>query len=337
MRLRPLGRTGLEVSEMGLGGLFVSEIGGDYETSRGAVHAALDRGVTLFDTAPAYADGESVLGRALREDGAEARAAARGAPIVVSTKLGGRPRPFDPKDPAALGASFEESLRLLGRDAIDILFIHEPDRPGEYDWWKSREPLAGPVLDLLADLRDAGLVKCVGLAGTTVYEMVPLVATGLFDVVLTAFNYSLLFREAGPTVIAEATARGMGVLVGSPLQQGLFSRVWHAERLARTPWLSPARREQLLALYALLGDAGLSPPEAALRFVLSDPRVSSVLVGARNRAEVDASADAVEKGPLPAELLARLDAIAARVPFRPCEEPWTFPFLSPYDGPGPAR
>src|SRR6266705_2684984 len=127
MRYRTLGRTGLRVSELGLGGLFVSRGGGgDRGEATAAVRRALERGVNYSDTAPAYADSEEVLGIAL--EGVT-------QPYFLSTKLGGRPQPFDPKDKAGLRRSVEESLRLLGRDYIDILFIHEPDRPGEYAWW----------------------------------------------------------------------------------------------------------------------------------------------------------------------------------------------------------
>src|SRR6476659_1488552 len=128
MRYRTLGRTGIQVSELGLGGLFVSRIGGDRSQATAAVRRALDLGVNWVDTAPTYADSEEVLGAALQ---------GVTQPYYLSTKLGGRPLPFDPKDKVALRRSVEESLRLVRRDHIDLLMIHEPDRPGQYDWWES--------------------------------------------------------------------------------------------------------------------------------------------------------------------------------------------------------
>ena len=125
MERRVLGRTGLEVSVLGMGGLFVSEVGGQgREEAYRAVRRALELGVNYVDTAPTYADSEEVLGEAL--EGVL-------QPYYISTKLGGRPQPFDPKDGDALRRSVEESLRLLKREHIDILMIHEPDRPGQYD------------------------------------------------------------------------------------------------------------------------------------------------------------------------------------------------------------
>ena len=125
MNRRPLDRTGLEVSELGLGGLFVSRFGGALEQSKAAILRAIALGVNYIDTAPGYSISEEVLGNVLT---------GVTTPLIISTKLGGRPQPFRPQDREGLLQSVEESLRLLGRDYIDILMIHEPDRPGRYAW-----------------------------------------------------------------------------------------------------------------------------------------------------------------------------------------------------------
>ena len=88
------------------------------------------------------------------------------------------------------------------------------------------------------------------------------------------------------------------------------------------PWLSPSRRQQYIALYDFLRDTDLSLPEVALRFVLSNPDISCVLTGARSQVEVEENVAAAAKGPLPADIMQRLDEIAAMVPFRPLEEPF---------------
>ena len=328
MRKRVLGRTGLEVSALSLGGAFVSRMGGlPTAESVAAIHRALDLGLNYIDTAPTYTDSEEVLGRAL--EGVS-------APYCISTKLGGRPKPFDPKDKALLRRSFEMSLRALRRDTIDILIIHEPDRPGQYDWWDDYERFQGPVLDLLAELKQEGLVRFIGLGGTTAYELARIAATGVFDVVLTAFNYSLLWREARIAVIPEAKRQNMGIVVGSPLQQGALSRRYDDEIDRGAPWLSSPRRAQYRALYAYLDEIGIPLPELGLRCVLSDPDVSTVLTGARSVAEVEENVQAAEKGPLPTEILGRLQEIADMVPFRPFEEPFGLPFGRDYKGPGQA-
>lgn len=328
MNRRRLGRTGIEVSEIGLGGLFVSRHGADLETARGAVRKAVDLGVNYVDTAPGYFDSEEVLGKIIGDIG---------SPLVLSTKLGGRPQPFNPRDAGALRASVEESLKLLKRDRIDVLMIHEPDRPGQYDWWADFVGLKGPVLDVLARLKSEGVIGFTGLGGTTAYELPRIIETGLFDVVLTAFNYSLLWREATHEVLPAAKKQGMGIVIGSPLQQGALAKR-HDEAIARgAAWLSKPRREQYRALYGFLDELALPLPEVAIRFVLSNPDVSCTLVGARSAAEIESGVAAAEKGPLPADVLKRLDEIAAMVPFRPFEEPFGLPFG--HDGPnrpGPA-
>jgi aryl-alcohol dehydrogenase-like predicted oxidoreductase len=328
MNTRVLGKTGLKVSELALGGLFVSSYGGPYEGAREAIHRALNLGVNYIDTAPGYGNSEEVFGRAL--EGVV-------APLVISTKLGGRPQPFRPQDRECLMSSVKESLRLLKRDYIDVLMIHEPDRPGQYDWWSDWERFTGPVLDVLDELKKEGIIGYKGLGGTTAYELPHIIRTGRFDVVLTAFNYSLLWREAEREVLPAAKEQGMGIVIGSPLQQGALSRRYDEEVRHGARWLSSPRRAQYLALYAFLDELGMPLAELGLRFVISNPAISCTLMGARSRQEVEQNVAAVEKGPLPADVLKRLDEIAAMVPFRPFEEPFGLPFTRPYKGPGMAR
>ena len=340
MKLRALGRTGLQVSELGLGGLFISSVGGlPQDESVRAIRRALELGVNYLDTAPTYANSEEVLGAAL--EGVR-------QPYILSTKLGGRPDPFDPRDKAGLRESVATSLRLLRRDTIDILMIHEPDRPRQYDWWDDWESFHGPVLEVLDELKQKGVIRFTGLGGTTAYELPRVMAAGhldchserseesrhLYDVVLTAFNYSLLWREAAIAVLPEAKRRGMGVIIGSALQQGALSRRYDDEVNHGAPWLSPPRRAQCKALYAYLDQIGLPIAEAGYRFALSNPDVSTVLMGVRSVEEVEQNIAAAAKGPLPAEVLARLDEIAAMVPFRPFAEPFGLPFGRDYRGPG---
>src|ERR1700677_1341740 len=140
MRQRPLGKTGIHVSELGFGSLFTSRLGPGFEQSKSAVHAAIEEGINFFDTAPAYADAEETLGKIL---------AGIKPPLILSTKLGARPLPFEPQNKQHLLRSVEQSCRLLHRDVIDVLFIHEPDRPLQYDWWTDPQRALGPVVEVL--------------------------------------------------------------------------------------------------------------------------------------------------------------------------------------------
>ena len=164
MKKRILGRTGIEVTELSLGGLFVSSFGADYEQSRQAVLRAIEVGINYIDTAPTYFDSEEVLGRALDRVN---------SPFYLSTKIGGRLNPFQPKDADCLRRSVAESLERLKRDHIDILMVHEPDRPQMYDWW-SDDQYNGPVLDIIEEFKGQGIIDYIGLGSTTAYHIEPI-------------------------------------------------------------------------------------------------------------------------------------------------------------------
>ena len=327
MRYRTLGKTGLRVSELAMGGAFITERAAARVDGIAAVRRALELGLNYVDTAAGYSDSEEVLGLAL--DGVA-------QPYILSTKLGGRPEPFDARDRDLLRRSVDESLQLLKRDALDILMIHEPDRPGQYDWFTDWQRFHGPVIDLLADLRREGVIRYTGIGGTSAYIMADVIASGQFDVLLTAFNYSLLWQEALHAVLPEAKKQNMGIVVGSPLQQGALSRIYRDEVEHGARWLSPPRRAQYRALYAFVDELGISLPELALRFVLSNPDISCTLTGARSVEEVEMNVAAAERGPLPHDVLARIAEIAAMVPFRPFDEPFVLPFGRDYRGPAHA-
>jgi len=324
MKQRTLGNTGLKISELSLGGgQFAS--GSTVEQVRKVVDVAFSAGINYVDTAAGYGESEKLLGPAL---------AGVDDPYIISTKLGGYPEPFNPRDPQALHTSVKHSLQLLNRDYIDILMIHEPDRPRQFDWWTDWENFTGPVLEVMDGLKAEGVIRFTGLGGTTAYELAHIINTGRFDVVLTAFNYSLLWREAELVVIPAAKAQNMGIISGSPLQQGALSQRYDEQIDHGARWLSPPRRQQYRALYALLDELGMSIIELAMRFVISNPDISCVLTGARTAQEMEENLAAVEKGPLPVDLLQRLDEIYEMVPFRPFEEPFGLPFMHEYRGPG---
>ena len=328
MEMRELGSTGLTVSRLGLGGLFTSRYGGSLEQSVATIRHAIARGINYIDTAPAYFDSEVVIGKALK--GVD-------APLFVSTKLGGRPEPFDPKDMSGLRDSLKTSLDDLGREVIDILFVHEPDRPGQYDWWEDESTGDGPVFDLLQELQAEGLIHTFGLGGTTAYKMARLVETGKFKVVLTAANYSILWREAEIELLPAAETHGVSIIAGTPLQQGALAARYDAEVANGAEWMTKPRREQFRAFYAYLDEIDIPLIELAHRFMLSHPAIDCVLSGARSPAEIDSNVDAIENGPLPCAVIATLDDIASMVPFRPYDEPTVLPFNQPYKGPAELR
>lgn len=303
MDYRTLGRSGLRVSTLALGTV---ELGLEYgialpgETARPStaegvrlVHAALDGGITLIDTARAYGASEEVLGVALRGRRHEA---------VLATKVRTQaPDGTTPRGEAlrrTMRASLEASLRALQVEYVDLWQIHNVDTA-----LLAERDAVGAAFD---EARRAGLVRAVG--GSTYGEELPLAAleSDLFDVLQV--TYSVLDQRLEARVFPAAAARDVGLVVRSVLLKGVLTvRGDHLpEHLAPLRERSQAFR----ALVAARGGARTSV-QAALAFALGHPLIGSTLIGVRSEAELHealAAADAPLDPALRAELAAlRLD------------------------------
>ncbi|MCF6174674.1 MAG: aldo/keto reductase [Victivallaceae bacterium] len=318
LKKRILGRTGLEVSELSLGGLFISSFGAERAAAIDVIKHAQKLGINYIDTAPRYRDSESVLGEALSQMDED---------FIISTKIGYNPEPFNPKSAEFLRNALSRSMKNLQRDSVDILMIHEPDRwrdQNYMDWWDDTESYTGPVMDILTEAKNKGITKFIGLGGTTADEMPLIMDTGNFDVVLSAFNYDLLWRDAEKGILNSAQKHDMGIVCGSPLHQGVLAKVYQKDVIDNPiPQLDPRRREQLIELYELVNDIGISLPELSIRFLLSNPCVSTVLTGVRSIEELESNVEAATKGALPQAILDRLQSVFQILPNKPAEEPIT--------------
>jgi aryl-alcohol dehydrogenase-like predicted oxidoreductase len=187
-----LGRTGLTVTRLG--------IGGAYCRSPDGYRAALDCGVNYLDTARAYRDGddERVVGQAI---------AGRRQDIVLATKTRRR-------DAAGAREELETSLRLLGTDYVDIWQIHYLNTQAE------RELVLGPggAMEVALKAREQGLVRFVGVTGHAWAEVAQAAATGLFDTVLCWYNCAM--QEPEELLFPEAAAQNMGVVIMSATRAG---------------------------------------------------------------------------------------------------------------------
>jgi len=330
MKKRILGRTGLEVGELSLGAAFVTGGEDGYKGTLPVVRRALELGINLADTSADYGDSEEALGWALSEVD---------KPCIVSTKLGPTPgmTDFDAKNKDQLRRIVDLCLKNLRRDVIDVMMVHEPDRPGQFDWYDDDISFHGPVVELLQELKDEGVIKFTGIGGTGVHELARICDTGWYDVVLTAFNSSPLWRDSLSTVIPAANRHNMGVFLASPTQQGWLVKKYE-EVYTGARWLTRERREQLKALYDLVEEFDMELPVLCLRWALAVEGVSTVLTGPRNVAQLEQNFKAVEQGPLPEEVSSRLDEIYQMLPYRPYEEPsgCRIPHDA-YWGPGPVR
>ena len=266
---RPLGRTGLEVSPLGFGGaplgiegyLTADRRDSDAfrERAAAAVTAALDAGITLFDTAPGYGNGRSerLLGELL---------APHRDNVVLATKV--KVQPGD--GPADWQQSLEASLDRLRTGRVDLLQLHGLAWPDDLAAWV----LASGALDWLEGVKAQGLARAVGVtAEAPSGGLERLIDSGGFDVLQMAYSViyqgACDYQRAAFGVIPRARARGMGILTMRTATSGVLQRLLAAE----FPELDPARITRL-----------------AIRFVLSTPEVDSALVGMTTPAEVDANA-----------------------------------------------
>jgi aryl-alcohol dehydrogenase-like predicted oxidoreductase len=180
-----LGRTGLTVTRLGIGGAYCQTPDG--------YRAALDCGVNYLDTARAYRDGddERVVGQAI---------AGRRHEIVLATKSGRR-------DAAGAREELETSLRLLGTDYVDIWQLHYLNTQAE------REQALGPggAMEAAIRAREQGLVRYIGVTGHDWAEVTQAVATGLFDTVLCWYNCAMV--EPEELLFPQAVAQGSGVVI----------------------------------------------------------------------------------------------------------------------------
>ena len=303
MRYRPLGRTGMTVSELGLGcASYWGRPAFDEAMAIRLVHEAIDRGVTFFDTGSSYAQGEAEprLGRALT-----GRA---GADLVVATKAGTAPggggRVVRDFSVAGVTASVEQSLRRLGLEALPLLQLHGP----------AAQELTEPFLDGLEALRRRGLVRSFGVNSFDPAVIEQAIGLPLIDVVMV--DYNVLRPEREP-LIERAAEAGKAVLAGMPLAMGhtnlqvlkLGERQdrWYALRgLVRHP-------ADVLkgAKFAFLNRTrGMTGAQAALAYVLANPDVACAVTGT-TRLEHLVENLAVSGRKLPFETLSRIRATQA--------------------------
>jgi D-threo-aldose 1-dehydrogenase len=295
IRTRELGRH-LQISEFGLG---TSPFGNLFhETTDADTQAATaiswDGGVRYFDTAPHYG-----LGLAERRLGAALRQVPPGSPYLVSTKVGRRlvPTPqnahlqddggfvvpathrreFDFSRDGIL-RSVEGSLERLGRDDVDILYLHDPD-----DHW---EQASTTGIETLIELREQGVVRAIGAGMNQSAMLAEFIRRCDVDVVMLAGRYTLLDQSALDDLLPLAQQRGVGVVAAGVYNSGLLGRdevpdqAHYEYRPAPPELIARARR-----LAEVCRRHGATLPQAAVQFPLRHPAVAAVVVGARDASQ----------------------------------------------------
>ncbi len=307
--LRPLGTSGLVVSGVGLGcNNFGRRIGLDQ--ARAVVDAAIDEGLTLFDTADSYGDSEEILGTAL--DG-------RRDQVVVATKFGWDVGGANGPDWGARGSrryirrAVERSLRRLRTDWIDLYQLHRPDGVTPME-----ETLAA-----LTELVREGKVRYVGSSNLAAWQVADaewLARTRGSERFVSAQNhYSLLDRGVEADLVPACERYGIGLLPYFPLANGLLTGKYRRgeappedTRLAGprgSGELTDERFDVVERLEAFAAERSLSLLDVAIGGLAAQPAVASVIAGATSPEQVKANVAAGAWRPS-ADDLAALDAVA---------------------------
>jgi aryl-alcohol dehydrogenase-like predicted oxidoreductase len=294
MEYRQLGRTGLRVSEIGYGawGIGASNwVGAKEDESVRALHRAIDLGVNFLDTARGYGESERIVGQVVRERS--------GDEVYVATKVppkNGRwpaPAGLDPSETFPgdhIRASVEESLRVSGLEAFDVVQFHVWS-----DEWVGR----GDWLETVSELKEEGKLRFFGVSIND-YEpenALRLIESGAVDTVQVIYN--AFSQQPEERLLPACEQHDVGVIVRVALDEGgLTGRITAGTTFPDGDFRNeyfrgdrPAQVEQRVG--ALVADLGIEPdelPDTALRYVLDHPAVSTVIAGMRSVRNVERNA-----------------------------------------------
>jgi aryl-alcohol dehydrogenase-like predicted oxidoreductase len=309
MRQRKFGRTGLTVSEIGMG---TWELGGREWGDIGEKEAvdllryAFEKGVTFYDTADQYGGGraERLLGEAF---------SALGSRVVIATKLGyeldsdgwmsqGGTVPAFNASRDYIRQAVEGSLTRLKKDAIDIYQFHAPPPAEMWD----------EAFGAMDELKTEGKIRFYGLClGNEAQALKAIAETNISSLMLT---YNILNQGMATLVMKTAAEKGIAVVARQPLSSGLLSGQLNADTVfAENDYRKTWPREKFLTdlerveeIKSIVGDKARSLPQAALKFILAHPAVCSVIPGMMTPAQVDDGVSTSGSSPLPAVILEKL-------------------------------
>lgn len=300
-----LGPTGLRVSPVAIGCAPIGNMPKEFgygvpeEQALATLRAvfAPDSPVTFIDTAASYGDGESErrIGLVLKELG--------GLPagFVLATKADRDLKTGDFSG-EQMRRSVERSLRLLGLDRLQLVYLHDPE-------WSTFEELMAPggAVEALQRLRDEGLIEHLGVAGGPIDLTIRYVETGAFEVVITHNRYTLLNRSAEPA-IALAASKGYANVNAAPYGSGVLAKGPEAYPRYCYQTASAEMLDRVRRMDDICKTYGVPLAAAALQFSIRDPRMGATIVG-MTKPERVAQTAALAAYPIPDELWPELDAV----------------------------
>ena len=311
MRYRALGKTGIEVSELGFGAWGIGGtmwIGADDDQSLRALRLAIDRGVNFLDTAYGYGDGhsEELVGAAVRNSAETVYVASKIPPKNMQWPARAGVRADDAFPADWIVTCTERSLQNLGLDTIDVQQFHvwSDEWVGQGDW-----------LDGIERLKRDGKIRFFGISINDHQpgNAVRLVESDLVDTVQVIYN---AFDQSPEDALFPAVeAADVGVIVRVPFDEGALTGSVRPETtfpdgdFRNSYFAGDRKREVWERAQAIAGDVGVEVDrlaEIALRFCLSHPATSVVIPGMRSTRNVERNLDAASSGPLDSDALAAI-------------------------------
>src|SRR5215210_4156057 len=273
---RPLGRTGLSVSPVCVGCAPLGNMPETFEYSvskqraSDTLHAVFESPLNFLDTAASYGDGESErrIGEVLEEIG--------GLPedCVLATKAD---RDLQTGDFSGeqIRRSVERSLRLLGLDRLQLVYLHDPEYLEE-PWSEPFEYMMAPggPVEVLLRLKDEGIIEHLGIAGGPIDLMSRFVETDLFEAVITHNRYTLVNRTADP-LFDVAAERGVAALNAAPYGSGILAKGPDASARYEYAQAPKAVVDRVRVMQQACQEFEVPLAAAALQFSLKDPRIAS--------------------------------------------------------------
>ena len=321
MKIRTLGKTGLSVSELGLGSAFMAGQGQDGVDL--CMDYAVDHGVNYFDTAANYGDGrdETMLGTALKE---------KRDRVILATKVGfinpQRYRLEAHRSADQLMEQFEGSLKRLQTDYVDIIQIHEadylkwwtddiPDDGNSVDWGALIEDdidydfVNAPAIEFLANAKRSGKARFIGLTAKNARLLERILKVVEVDSVMTAHQFNPVFRNAVEFLFPTAQDLRVGVVIGAPLMKGWLAVPQDTWRENPPDWMDETFKASYFKFLDIHANAGIPMAELCIRWMLSEQRQQSIVVGFSNLQEVEFNLSAARRGALPDDLKAAIEEI----------------------------
>jgi aryl-alcohol dehydrogenase-like predicted oxidoreductase len=312
---RRFGKTDEQTTALGLGGAVLTR--SSYADGVATVRRAYELGIRYFDTSPGYCDN---LSQPVMGEGLDDIPSALDGETMLATKVGYMGDPADFRSEDAVRRQIEDNLRLLRRDRVDVLQVHEANMTC---WWEdgAASPWIriaddqgyrfedAPVLSALRKAKEEGLCRHIGITGNVAHQMSRVLRGVTVDTFLVAFSYDLIVRDAEIDAFPLAAQKGVALILGAVYYGGRLVQV-HEEWLRDPPaWMTPALRDRFARLYEIQRACGIPLVQLALRYALARDEASTVLVGAKTPAEIEEAVAAARDGPLPHDLHAEIDAL----------------------------